>query len=69
MNILNKYIEIGEKRREKYAYNLINLFEYAKLGVIDPSGTLSEDDKMYWQEKANKYRDEIADLIKKGLRI
>lgn len=68
MNILIRYIEKGEKHREEYAYTLINLFEYAKLGAIDLNRTLSVDDKIHWQEKANEYRDEIAKLIMKGLK-
>lgn len=67
MNILTRYINEGNKRREQYAYNLINLFEYTKLGVID-LGKLTEDEKMIWQIKANELRDEIAELIMKGLK-
>ena len=67
MNILTRYINEGNKRREQYAYNLINLFEYTILGVID-LGKLTEDEKMIWQIKADELRDEIAELIMKGLK-
>jgi len=68
MNILIRYIEEGDIRAKEYAYCLINLYDYARLGVIDQSRTLSEDEKYNWNKKAKEYRDEIAKLIIKGER-
>lgn len=68
MNILKRYIKQANKRREKYAYILINLYDYARLGELDLNKRLTDEEKNNWNKKANKYRDEIAKLIMKGLK-
>lgn len=68
MNILNRYIIKGDKKREKYAYTLINLFEYAKIGQIQASMNNDIDNELYWQEKLKEYKKDIVEYILKGLR-
>lgn len=68
MNILKRYIKQANKRREKYAYILINLYDYARLGELDLNKRLTDEEKNNWNKKENKYRDEIAKLIMKGLK-
>jgi hypothetical protein len=68
MNILKRYIKQANKRREKYAYILINLYDYARLGELDLNKRLTDEEKNNWNKKANEYRDEIAKLIMKGLK-
>ena len=68
MNILKRYIKQANKRREKYAYILINLYDYARLGELDLNKRLTDEEKNNWNKKANKYRNEIAKLIMKGLK-
>lgn len=67
MNILKRYIEDRNQHRSAYAYMLINLYDYARLGENDPSGKLSEEEKNEWRNKAIEYRDEIARYIMKGI--
>lgn len=67
MNILKRYIEDRNQHRSDYAYMLINLYDYARLGENDPSGKLSEEEKNEWRKKAIEYRDEIARYIMKGI--
>lgn len=68
MNILNRYIIKGDKKREEYAYTLINLFEYAKIKQNEASINNDIDDELYWKEKLNKYKKNIAKHILKGLK-
>ena len=68
MNILKRYIKQAHKRRETYAYILINLYDYARLGELDLNKRLTDEEKNNWNKKANEYRDEIAKLIMKGLK-
>lgn len=69
MNILNEYIKKEDERIEKYAYILINLYDYARLGELDISKSLTEKEKLEWKNKALEYRKEIIELIKKGKRL
>lgn len=66
MNILKKYVKEADGLRSDYAYMLINLYDYARLGEFDPSGKLSEEEKDEWKKKADEYRDQIARYIMKG---
>lgn len=45
MNILKRYIKQANKRREKYAYILINLYDYARLGELDLNKRLTDEEK------------------------
>lgn len=68
MNILIRYIKEGDRRAEKYAYTLINLYDYARLGELDMAKVLTKEEKEEWKNKALEFRDEIAELIIKGKR-
>lgn len=68
MNILNRYIIKGDKKREEYAYTLINLFEYAKIGQIQASMNNDIDNELYWQEKLKEYKENVVEYILKGLK-
>lgn len=46
MNILKRYIKQANKRREKYAYILINLYDYARLGELDLNKRLTDEEKI-----------------------
>lgn len=68
MNILKRYIKQANKKREEYAYILINLYDYARLGELDLNKSLTNEEKNNWNKKAREYRKEIAELIMKGLK-
>lgn len=68
MNILIKYVEEGDRRRNEFAYTLINLYDYARMGQMDLSNSLTDIEKDNWRKKADEYRDEIAQYIMKGLK-
>ena len=68
MNILKRYIKQANKKREEYAYILINLYDYARLGELDLNKSLTDEEKSNWNNKAIEYREEMAELIMKGLK-
>ena len=68
MNILKRYIKQANKKREKYAYILINLYDYARLGELDLNKSLTDEEKSNWNNKAREYREEMAELIMKGFK-
>lgn len=68
MNILKRYIKQANKKREEYAYILINLYDYARLGELDLNKSLTNEEKNNWNKKAREYRKEMAELIMKGLK-